>query len=102
MNVRILFGNILAKVSKEFAAGKEHHEGAVSVYGDNFDAHSAMVLVLMDPTMSDDDEVVLQTRKFRPRVEAMLLLLLLVVLVVVVNEPLDVVLRLHYHVESSC
>ena len=56
----------------------------------------------MVPTMSDDDEVLLQTRKFRPRVEAMLLLLLLVVLVVVVNEPLDVVLRLHYHVESSC
>lgn len=69
-DLRMLFSNMMAKTSPEFAERRttpEMSDGAVFIYGENFDVYVKMCLLFLDDTMTDETEPVVEVRNF-PRI----------------------------------
>ena len=66
-SVRMLFSNIMAKTSDQFAerhTAREVSEGAVFIYGENFDVYVSWCLVFIDDAMTDHCEPAVAVRTF--------------------------------------
>lgn len=67
IDLRMLFSNILAKTSDDFAPRhtappSAAADGAVFIYGENFDIYVHMCILLMDPNLTDESEPVIEVR----------------------------------------
>ena len=69
-DLRMLFSDMMAKTSPEFAERRttpEMCDGAVFIYGENYDVYVKMCLLFLDATMTDESEPVVEVRSF-PRI----------------------------------
>ena len=68
----MLFSNILAKTSEDFAPRHtpppDASDGAVFIYGEHFDIYCHMCVLFMDPNLTDECEPVVEVRSL-PRSE---------------------------------